>query len=92
MMRRYLAYCREVEPRIFRMFDLISWGAQGDGPVHLLLASAAEVGFAWDGDERGWVRSSLPPLRIGVIVFQLSWLWERVFGELSLFLRLFTAT
>ena len=64
MMRRYLAYCPEEEPRIFRMLDLISRGAQGHGPVHLLLVSAAEIGFAWDGDERGWVRISLPPLRM----------------------------
>ena len=61
MMRRYIAYCPEEEPRIFRMLDLISGRAQGHGPVHLLLTSAAELGFAWDGDERGWVRVSLPP-------------------------------
>ena len=41
------------------MLDLISWGAQGHGPV-----SDAELGFAWDGDEKGWVRVSLPPLRM----------------------------
>ena len=46
------------------MLDLISRGAQGHGPVHLLLSSAAELGFACDGDERGWVRPSLPPLRM----------------------------
>ena len=61
MMRRFLAYCPEEEPRIFRMLDLTSWGAPGHGPIHLLLLSAAELGFAWDGDERGCVRfSSLP--------------------------------
>ena len=60
MMRRYLAYC----PRIFRMLHLISSGAQFHGPVHLFLISAAELGFAWDGDEKGWVRVSLPPLRM----------------------------
>ena len=32
--------------------------------MHLLLISAAELGFAWDGDERGWVRPSLPRLRM----------------------------
>ena len=37
VMRRYLAYCPEEEPRIFRMLDLISRGAPGHGPVHLLL-------------------------------------------------------
>ena len=45
MMRRYLAYCLEEEPNIFRMLDLISRSAEGHGPVHLLLTSAAEVGF-----------------------------------------------
>ena len=40
MMRRYLAYCPEEEPRIFRMLDLIFRGAQGHGPVHLLYISA----------------------------------------------------
>ena len=64
MMRRYLAYCPDEEPRIFRMLDLISRGAQGHGPVHLLRISAAELGFAWDRMEKGWVRVSLPPLRM----------------------------
>ena len=64
MMRRNLADCPDEEPRIFRMMDLISRGAQGHGPVHLLLISAAELGFAWDGAEKGWVRVSLTPLRM----------------------------
>ena len=64
MMGRYLAYCPEEEPRIFRMLDLISREAPGHGPVHLLLTFAVEVGFAWDGDERGWVPTSLPPFRM----------------------------
>ena len=38
--------------------------ARGHGPVHLLPTSAAELGFAWDGEEKGWVRVSLPPLRM----------------------------
>ena len=68
-MRRYLAYCPYEEPRIFRMLDLIARGAQGHGPVHLLI-SAAELGFAWNGDEKGWVRVSLPPLRMMTGPFQ----------------------
>ena len=43
------------------MLDLRAHGA-GHGPVHLLLTSAAEIGFAWDGGEQGWVRAALPPL------------------------------
>ena len=46
------------------MLDLVSRGAKGHGPVHLLLISAAEMGFAWDGEEEGWVRVALPPLRM----------------------------
>ena len=46
------------------MLDFVSRGAQGHGPVHLLLISAAELGFSWDGAEKGWVRVSLPPLRM----------------------------
>ena len=100
MVRRYLAYCPEEEPRIFRMLDLISRGAQGHGPVHLLLISAAEIGFAWDSGEQGWIRVSLPPLRMmtGPIqhfrtaildawrfqVFLLDFLSEKVFGVLIL--------
>ena len=59
MMRRYLFYCPEEEPRILRMLDLVSRGTQGHGPVHLLLISAAELWFAWDGEEKGWIRVSL---------------------------------
>ena len=54
MMRRYLASCPDEDSR----------GAQGHGPVHLVLISAAELGFALDGEEKGWVRVSLPPLRM----------------------------
>ena len=81
------------------MLDLISRGAQGHGPVHLLLSSAAELGFACDGDERGWVRPSLPLLKmmigpiqhftplfwkLGAIVSWLSWRKGRVSGVSSL--------
>ena len=51
------------------MLDLISWGAQGHGPVHILLISAAELGFAWSGAEKGWVRVSLPSLRFSTLLF-----------------------
>ena len=64
MMRRFLAYCPEEEPRIFPMLDLIFRGAQGHGPVNLLLISAAEVGFVWGAEEQGWIRVSLPPFRM----------------------------
>ena len=58
IVRRYLAYCLDEVPGIFKMLDVIS----GRVLVMVLLISAAELGFAGDGDERGWVRPSLPPL------------------------------
>ena len=81
------------------MLDFISRDAQGHGPVHLLLISAAELGFAWDGDEKGWVRVSLPPLRMmtgpvqhsallfwmpGASRYLLGFLRDKVFWEVSL--------
>ena len=41
--------------------DVIAHGARGHAPVHLLLISAAEIGFVWDGVRVGWIRSELPP-------------------------------
>ena len=39
-----------------------SWGCPGHGPVHLLAASAAEIGFTWDPDALAWFRPRLPLL------------------------------
>ena len=84
MVRRYLAYRPDEVPSIFRMLDLLARGAEGHGPVHLLLASPAEIGFAWDGGEQGWVRSVLPLRMLSGRVqhFQaaLSWLSDRASG------------
>ena len=62
MLRRYLACWPDEVPRVYRMLDLIARGAKGHGPIHLLLDSATQIGFAWDGVEQGWIRESLPPL------------------------------
>ena len=78
MMRRYLACCSEEESRIFRMLGLLSWS----WPMH-------ELGFAWDGDDKGWVRPSLlHPLDDGwpystFIFLHLGCLAEKVFVKLS---------
>ena len=44
------------------MLDLIAKSADCHGPVHLLFISTAEIWFAWDGEERGWMRAALPLL------------------------------
>ena len=54
LMCRYLAHRPDEIPVIFRMME---HGAPGHGLVHLLMVSAAETGFVWDGD--GFVRSYL---------------------------------
>ena len=40
--------------------EMVSEGSPGHGPVHLLSASAAEVGFGWDPLSMGWTRPGLP--------------------------------
>ena len=46
------------------MLDLVAHGAPGHGPVHLLLISAAEIGFVCDGEQQGCIRAALPFLRM----------------------------
>ena len=60
-MRRFLAYRPEEVPSVFRLLDLAAVGRPGHGPVHLLLQSAGQLGFAWDSREEGWLRPGLPP-------------------------------
>ena len=47
------------------MLDLVSRCSSGSWSCSIfLLTSASELGFAWDGEEKGWVRASLPLLRM----------------------------
>ena len=41
---------------------MVHEGCPGHGPIHLLSASAAEIGFQWDPDALAWTRPGLPPL------------------------------
>ena len=63
-MRRFLAYRPSEVPRIYRLLDLAAAGRPGHGPIHLLLHSAGQLGFAWYSHEEGWLRPGLPPLRM----------------------------
>ena len=63
-MRRFLAYRPDEVPRGKRLLDLAAAGRPGHGPVHLLLHSAGQLGYAWDSQEEGWLRPGLPPLRM----------------------------
>ena len=39
---------------------MVGEGCPGHGPVHLLTASAAEIGFGWDPVGMPWSRPGLP--------------------------------
>ena len=41
---------------------MVSEGSPGHGPVHLLSASAAEIGFRWNPDALAWSRPGSPLL------------------------------
>ena len=50
--------------RVYRLLDLVAAGRQSHGPIHLLLQSALDLGFAWDSGLEGWIRPRLQPLRM----------------------------
>ena len=61
LLRRYLALWPAEVGRVYRLLDLVSEGSPGHGPIHLLLASASEIGFRWDPLALAWTRPGLPP-------------------------------
>ena len=62
MLRRYLAYRPGEGFRVYRLLERSAEGCPGHGPVHLLLQSAAAIGFHWDSLELAWGRPGLPLL------------------------------
>ena len=62
LMRRYLAYRPLENARIGRLLELVSGGASGHGPVHLLVESASSLGFQWCFGGFCWNRPGLPQL------------------------------
>ena len=45
--------------RVYRLLEMVSEGGPGHGPVHLLSASAAEIGFRWNPLALAWARPGL---------------------------------
>ena len=58
MLRRYMAYNYSVHElaRVYSLLRVVSAGAPGHGPVHLLVSSALSLGFTWDSDLCAWLR------------------------------------
>ena len=50
LIRRYLAHRPLEVSGISACWIWLHMGPPGPGPVHLLLISVAEIGFAWDGE------------------------------------------
>ena len=62
MLRRYLALWPAEVGRVYRLLEMVGEGCPGHRPIHLLSASAAEIGFRWDPDALAWSRPGLPLL------------------------------
>ena len=62
LLRRYLALWPAEVGRVYRLLEMVGEGCPGHGPILLLSASAAEIGFRWDPDALAWIRPGLPML------------------------------
>ena len=62
MLRRFLAYRPGEVSRVSRVLEHVAAGCPGHGLAHLLVESAAEIGFVWSPEMVGWVRDGLPVL------------------------------
>ena len=47
---------------MYRLLAAAAEGCSGHGPAHLLVESAAEIGFSWCSQVPGWIRPGLPVL------------------------------
>ena len=59
MPRRFLAYRLGDVSRVYRLLEHVADGRPGHGPAHLLVESAAEIGFVWSPELVRWVREGL---------------------------------
>ena len=57
-----MAYRPGEDFRVYRLLERSAEGCPGHGPVHLLLQSAAAIGFHWDSLDLAWCRPGLPLL------------------------------
>ena len=59
LLRRYLALWPSEVGRVSHLLGMVGEGCPGHGPIHLLSASAAEIGFHWDPHALAWIRPGL---------------------------------
>ena len=70
MLRRYLAYRPLETGRIAQLLEMVSDGAPGHGPLHLLVSSATGLGFRWCSEGLCWIRPGLPRLPMAAGPYQ----------------------
>ena len=91
MLRRHMTYNYSIHElaRVYSLLRVVSAGAPGHGPIHLLLSSAMSLGFSWDSDSCVWLRPGLPALCQVSRLFQFfrEAVWDawrtKVAGDLS---------
>ena len=86
LLRRYLALWPTEVRRVYHLLEMVSEGSPGQGPAHLLSASAAEIGFRWDPVALAWSRPGLPYLAIWLALFSISRLLFLMLGVMRLLL------
>ena len=60
--RQPFALCPSQVTGVYRLLEMVGEGCLGHGPIHLLSASAAEIGFRWNLDALAWARPGSPQL------------------------------
>ena len=62
LLRRYLSFWPTELGGVYRLLEMVGDVCPVHGPVHLLSASTAEIGFRWNLVALAWVRPGLPML------------------------------
>ena len=60
LLRRYLALWPTEVGRVYRLLEMVSEGCPGHGPIHLLSASAVEIGLSVGSYLGNGTSASLP--------------------------------
>ena len=84
-LRRYLALWPAEVGRVYRLLAMVHEGCPAHGPIHLLSASAAEIGFQWDPHALG-LGLVCPCLAIWLALFSISMLLFSMLGVTRLLL------
>ena len=64
---------------MYRLLEMVSEGSRGHGPIHLLSAGAAEIGFRWDPPALTWLTKQKNPAHLaGFVIPCQPRVWKRL--------------